>query len=72
MKHDGGPTLHSMSVADKTKLVLLESFLDSGAARSVCPKKFGAQFGLVDTPGSRNGEAFRTATGKRVRNEGAE
>ena len=45
--------------------------MDSGAARSVCPKRFGEQFGLTASAASINGEGFRTATNKRVPNEGS-
>ena len=56
------------NVAGKLKL---SSFLDSGAARSVCPRSFGAHFGLEPSTGSLKGDVFRTATGARVANEGA-
>ena len=49
---------------------LLQSYVDSGAARSVCPLSHGTQFGIQDTPGSLAKEAFITATGKRVPNQG--
>ena len=48
----------------------LSSYLDSGAARSVCPRAFGANFGTAPSEASRRGDAFRTATGFRVPNEG--
>ena len=66
-------TLNSMSVPNPSpddQSVMLKSYVDSGAARSVCPTGFGEQFGLVPAPGSRNGEGFKTATGKRVTNKG--
>ena len=44
--------------------------LDSGAARSVCPVDFCADFPIKETTASKNNEHFRTATGARVRNEG--
>ena len=45
---------------DPTKYVLLESFLDSGAARSVCPRTHGDQFGIVPTEASKQNKGFRT------------
>ena len=57
--------------AMEPEYVCLKSYMDSGAARSVCPVDFGAQFGTSETEASRRGENFRTATGKRVRNQGA-
>ena len=44
--------------------------MDSGAARSVCPRKFGEKFGLAATAESRRGDTFLTATGKPVANLG--
>ena len=52
------------------KITWLKSYIDSGAARSVCPVKFGAGFGISPTDESQNGEGFRTADGTRVRNHG--
>ena len=43
----------------------LRSYVDSGAARSVCPQTHAAQFPLVED-GKKNGGGFLTATGKRV------
>ena len=51
--------------------IVLRSYVDSGAARSVCPRTFGDQFGLKPTANSRRGECFRTATNARVPNEGS-
>ena len=45
--------------------------VDSGAARSVCPKAFGKQLGCVETPGSRAKSGFGTATGRKAFNQGA-
>ena len=39
--------------------------MDSGAARSVCPRSFGGQFPLVPLPEGKS-TGFRTATNKRV------
>ena len=50
--------------------VELKSFLDSGAARSVCPIKHGEGFGTTPSEQSRRGAGFRTATNKRVPNLG--
>ena len=51
--------------------VKLMSYVDSGAARSVCPKQFGQQFPTVATDASRRKDGFQTATGKKVYNQGA-
>ena len=80
---DEAPHMNSLSTSAKSvcgepspnlnpdiQFKLLKSYVDSGAARSVCPTGFGEQFGLIQTPGSRNGEGFKTATGKRVSNKG--
>ena len=44
----------------------LRSYVDSGAARSVCGRTFGEQFGLNPTAASARGDGFQTATGKKV------
>ena len=49
---------------------LVETHLDSGAARSICPIDFCPEFPVTETGSSRKQEHFRTATGGRVRNEG--
>ena len=49
---------------------LVETHLDSGAARSVCPIDFCPEFPVTETGASKKQEHFRTATGGRVRNEG--
>ena len=54
------------------KFQCLKSYVDSGAARSVCPPEFGGHFGTSETAASKRGEHFRTATGKRVRSQGGE
>ena len=56
---------------DHSTKVVLTSYLDSGASRSVCPKSFGEHFGVSVSPQSSRGEGFRTATGKRVTNLGS-
>ena len=48
----------------------LTSYLDSGAARSVCPRGFGSHFGLTSPVGSQSSVSFRTATGVKVPKEG--
>ena len=45
--------------------------MDSGAARSVCPKTHGDQFGLAPSAESRRGDGFQTATGKNIPNQGS-
>ena len=52
------------------KYVLIESYMDSGAARSVCPLTHGQQFGIVPTQASIEKKGFRTATGREVLNRG--
>ena len=47
----------------------MESFLDSGAARSVCPRQHCEQFGL-QPPEETDQLGFQTATGKNVTNIG--
>ena len=69
--HEEGP-LHSLETAgpnDVEKMVL-RSYVDSGAARSVCPKEFAEHLGCAPSPGSLRGECFKTATNKRVPNLG--
>ena len=58
------------SVNNSTDRVLLESFLDSGAARSICPRAHGKQFKVQPTDASRRRDGFLTATGRRVINRG--
>ena len=49
--------------------IAVESIVDSGAARSVCPLHFCDEFGTTKpTPG--RGDHFKTATGARIPNEG--
>ena len=60
-----------LAVQGTNTKVLLQSYIDSGAARSVCPRAHGKQFGLVETEASRRQDGFRTATGRRVRNLGS-
>ena len=48
------------------KKIELRSYVDSGAARSVCGRTFGAQFGLEKTASAARGDGFQTATGKKV------
>ena len=48
----------------------MRSYVDSGAARSVCPRDFAPQFGIAEIALSRKGEGFQTATGKTVTNMG--
>ena len=64
-------SLSTSAAPDSTsKLVCVRSYVDSGAARSVCPLDFANQFKLSATEASRNGSGFRTATGKTVTNRG--
>ena len=49
----------------------LTSVIDSGAARSVCPPSHGSQFKINPTVQSLRGDGFKTATGKRVVNQGS-
>ena len=64
--------LHAMTApADGKNLVALKSYVDSGAARSVCGLTFGSQFGISDPVGARANETFKTATGKKVPTQGS-
>ena len=67
------PTLNAMrpGVPNNTDMVKVESFLDSGAARSVCPRTHCEQFPIYKTGSPAEQEGFQTATGKRVPNEGS-
>ena len=65
--------LHSLSrtgAQREGEKVRLKSYVDSGAARSVCPIGFGAQFGLHPTASAQSKEGFQTATGKVVTSQG--
>ena len=42
------------------------SYVDSGAARSVCSPDHARQFAVVETSDSKNGRSYTTATGKLV------
>ena len=52
------------------KMKQMQSIIDSGAARSVCPPSHGPEFGVTPTKSSLRGDGFMTATGKRVANRG--
>ena len=54
----------------KKGYVKLMSYVDSGAARSVCPETHAPQFAVEETQASRRGDTFKTATNKKVRNMG--
>ena len=60
--------LNNVSREEEWKLV--ETTIDSGAARSVCPTDFCKQFPVRPSVSSKKNECFRTATGMRVKNEG--
>ena len=62
------PQLNRVGEDDEFEVV--ESHLDSGAAKSVCPREWCAQFPVRDSKASKGEEHFRTATGARVKNEG--
>ena len=49
---------------------LVETFMDSGAARSVCPLGFCPHIDVMPSDQSRRGQHFRTAGGTVVPNEG--
>ena len=55
---------------DTSNYILLESYVDSGAARSVCPRTHGRQFGVVASEGSQRQQGFLMATGRKVLNRG--
>ena len=48
----------------------VDTFMDSGAARSVCPLTFCDEVPLTESAGSKAGEQFRTASGTRLLNRG--
>ena len=48
----------------------VNTFMDSGAARSVCPLTFCDEVPITASEGSRSGEQFRTASGTRLLNRG--
>ena len=64
-------SLERQTGAAKGKKVKLMSYVDSGAARSVCPKQFGQSFGITVTDAAKRGDGFQTATGKKVKSQGA-
>ena len=49
---------------------MLESFIDSGAARSVCPPTHCPGFETVASESSKRGDHFTSATGAQIKNEG--
>ena len=49
---------------------LVETLMDSGAARSVCPTSFCAHVPIHESPASKRGQLFRTAGGELIRNRG--
>ena len=55
---------------DHPDWVAVDTYVDSGAARSVCPLVFCQQFPIVPSPASENNQHFRTADGTEIRNEG--
>ena len=57
-------------VGDEDEYEQVESHLDSGAAKSVCPREWCPQFPVTPSKSSIGDEHFRTATGARVKNEG--
>ena len=68
--HDGCNANHVIRECLETPhWTAVESIVDSGAARSVCPLHFCDEFGTTKpTPG--RDEHFKTATGARIPNEG--
>ena len=64
------PLLVMQGRSDDDRKYMLKSYLDSGAARSVCPLKHGDAFGITPSEQSKKGTGFRTATNKRVPNLG--
>ena len=71
-----GPLLANLRLPDvedgaqRPGMQKLTSYVDSGSARSVCPRSFGAQFPMTATGKSQRGDGFQTATGKRLPNLG--
>ena len=68
--HDGCNANHvSRETLETPNWTAVESIVDSGAARSVCPLHFCDEFGTTKpTPG--RDDHFKTATGARIPNEG--
>ena len=66
---DGSEALTLQTVGE-TEWVPVDTYMDSGAARSVCPLNFCAEFGTRETESSKRGEHFRTAAGTKIQNEG--
>ena len=68
--HDGCTANHvTRECLETPHWTAVESIVDSGAARSVCPLHFCDEFGTAKpTPG--RDEHFKTATGARIPNEG--
>ena len=48
----------------------VDTYVDSGAARSVCPLVFCQQYPTTPSEASKNNLHFRTADGTEIRNEG--
>ena len=65
-----GSTKQQAETEQNSKYIRLQSILDSGAARSVCPVAFAQHIPIEPSKGSINGDCFRTATGDRVVNQG--
>ena len=55
---------------DAADWTLIETLIDSGAARSVCPTTFCAHVPIRESPASKRGQLFRTAGGELIRNRG--
>ena len=55
-------SLNALTAVDPkpgSEYMCLKSYMDSGAARSVCPVDFGSQFGISETNASKRGEIFQ-------------
>ena len=68
------PTLHALSKNGDGSVPgfeKLRSFMDSGAARSVCSKDFGSWLGTTTAPEGRHKDGFQTADGTKVPNLGS-
>ena len=66
-----GPEIHEIAHGDDhPDWMAVDTIVDSGAARSVCPLVFCQHFPVTPSPESKKGQNFRTAGGEEVRNEG--
>ena len=71
MNTDCEGVLHELAHGDDhPDWMAVDTYVDSGAARSVCPLVFCQHFPITPSEQSKKGQNFRTAGGEEVRNEG--